>query len=89
MIYKNVLLVIPIWFYGWLSLFSGQQIYNFQLYSAYNVLFTSVPVIWFTTWDKEYTREVLMKRPRLYRIGLENVYFNFWVFWRWFIYATW
>ena len=30
-----------------------------------------------------------MKRPRLYRIGLENVYFNFWVFWRWFIYATW
>jgi len=89
MFYKNVLLVMPIWFYGVLSRFSGTQIYNLQLYSAYNVIFTAVPVIWFTTWDKEYTREVLLKRPRLYRIGLENVYFNNSVFWRWFFYATW
>ena len=32
MFYKNILLVVPIWFYGWFSLFSGTQIYNFQLY---------------------------------------------------------
>ena len=89
MIYKNVLLVMPIWFYGWHSLFSGTQIYNFQLYSAYNVVFTSIPVIWFTTLDKEYEKDVLLRRPRLYRIGIENVYFNKWVFWRWFAYATW
>jgi len=89
MFYKNVLLVIPIWFYGWSSVFSGTQIYNFQLYSAYNVIFTSVPIIWFTTWDKEYSREILLTKPSLYRIGLENIYFNKWVFWRWFFYATW
>lgn len=87
--YKNILLTIPIWFYGWSSMFSGTQIYNFQMYSLYNVVFTSAPIIWFTTWDKEYTAEVLLKRPRLYRIGLDNVYFNKWVFWRWFFYATW
>ena len=52
-------------------------------------MFTSVPIIWFTTWDKEYKSEVLLRRPRLYRIGLENTYFNKWVFWRWFFYATW
>ena len=87
--YKNILLVIPIWFFGWSSMFSGTQIYNFQLYSLYNVIFTSAPIIWFTTWDREYEPDVLLKRPRLYRIGLENVYFNKWVFWRWFFYATW
>ena len=89
MFYKNVLLVVPIWFYGVLSVFSGTQIYNFQLYSAYNVLYTAVPIIWFTTWDKEYDRKVLLNHPRLYRIGLENTHFNKWVFWRWFFYATW
>ena len=29
MFYKNILLVVPIWSYGWFSLFSGTQIYNF------------------------------------------------------------
>ncbi len=80
---------MPIWFYGWMSAFSGTQIYNFQLYSAYNVFFTSLPIIWFTTWDKEYKSKVLLSRPSLYKIGLENIYFNKWVFWRWFFYATW
>ena len=89
MFYKNILLVVPIWFYGWFSLFSGTQIYNFQLYAAYNVFFTSLPIIWFTTWDKEYHSHVLLNKPRLYRIGIENRYFNKWVFWRWFFYASW
>ena len=53
------------------------------------MVFTSVPIIWFTTWDKEYSREVLLKRPRLYHIGLDNTYFNKTIFWRWFVYATW
>ena len=70
-------------------MFSGTQIYNFQLYALYNVAFTSVPIIWFTTWDKEYTPEVLLRRPKLYRIGIENVYFNTVIFWRWFFYAFW
>ena len=87
--YKNVLLVMPIWYFGWKSLFSGQQIYNFQLYALYNVIFTAAPIVWFTTWDKEYEAERLLKRPALYHIGLENVYFNGPIFWRWFFYAAW
>ena len=87
--YKNVLLVVPIWFFGWDSMFGGTQIYNFQLYAAYNVCFTAVPIIWFSTWDKEYSSKVLLSRPNLYRIGLENIYFNKATFWRWFFYATW
>jgi hypothetical protein len=71
------------------SVFAGTEIYNFQLYSAYNVCFTALPIIWFTTWDKEYSSEVLLSKPNLYRIGLDNVYFSKWVFWRWFFYATW
>jgi magnesium-transporting ATPase (P-type) len=32
MFYKNVIYVIPIWFYGWLSFFSGTPIFNNVLY---------------------------------------------------------
>ena len=31
----------------------------------------------------------MIRRPRLYKIGLENVYFTKWVFWRWVFYAFW
>ena len=88
MYYKNILLVMPIWFYGFFSQFSGTQIYNLGLLSLYNVTFTSLPVIWFTTWDREYEREILLSRPRLYRIGLENRYFSKFMFGRWIFYAT-
>lgn len=30
-----------------------------------------------------------MSQPKLYRIGLEDVFFNAYVFWRWFFYAFW
>jgi len=32
MFYKNVLYVIPIWMFGWISFFSGTAIYNNVLY---------------------------------------------------------
>ena len=89
MFYKNILETVPVFMFGVLSWFSGTQIYNGFLYVSFNVFFTAWPVIWFATFDYEYTKDVLLKRPHLYRIGLENVYFNKTSFWRWIIYAFW
>ena len=87
MFYKNVFEVMPIWMYGWMSTFSGTPIYAIILYQAYNIVFTSWPIIWFATYDWEYAKEELLKRPKLYWIGMNDVYFNRYVFWRWFFYA--
>ena len=89
MFYKNVLEVTPVWVYGFLSCFSGTFFYNTVLYTDYNVQFTGFPIIWFACYDWEYSKEVLLSRPKLYKIGLNNVYFNKTVFWRWFFYAVW
>ena len=75
--------------YGFVSLFTGVVIYNASLYVLFNLCFTSLPIIWFATCDFEYPKHVIIKRPRLYRIGIENVYFNKSVFWRWIFYAFW
>ena len=89
MFYKNFMETIPLWVYGWLSLFSGTFIYNAILYACYNVVFTAFPIIWFAVYDWEYNKVTLLKSPRLYYIGLENVYFNSYTFWRWIFYAIW
>ena len=89
MFYKNILETIPIFMYGFVSLFTGVVIYNASLYVLFNLCFTSLPIIWFATCDFEYPKHVIIKRPRLYRIGIENVYFNKSVFWRWIFYAFW
>ena len=89
MFYKNFMETIPLWVYGWLSLFSGTFIYNAILYACYNVAFTAIPIVWFAVFDWEYDKHTLLKSPKLYYIGLENVYFNSFVFWRWIFYAIW
>lgn len=89
MFYKNVIYVIPIFMYGWISFFSGQPIFNNILYNGYNIVFTAIPVIWFAVFDWEHDKETFLRNPSLYRIGIENVFFNDWVFWRWFGYAIW
>lgn len=64
--FKNLLYVLPIWYYGWYSLFSGAQIYNQLLYSSYNVVFTAMPICWYATFDWEFTKETLLEKPSTY-----------------------
>lgn len=54
----------------------------------FNVIFTFLPVGWFACFDWEYTKEELLDRPKLYKIGLLDIYFNTYTFWRWFFYAA-
>lgn len=89
MFYKNVLYVMPIFMFGFVSFFSGTVIYDVYMYQLYNVIFTGLPIIWFAIFDWEFDKAQLMRQPKLYRIGLEDVFFNAWVFWRWFFYAVW
>ena len=89
MFYKNILETVPIYAFGIISLFSGLQIYNGLLYVSFNTFYTALPIIWFATCDLEYKKEVIVRRPRLYIAGMEDMHFNKWVFLRWIFYAFW
>lgn len=45
--------------------------------------------MWFAVFDWEFSKEKFLSEPKLYRIGLDDVFFNKSVFWRWFFYAVW
>jgi phospholipid-transporting ATPase len=49
--------------YGWVSFFSGVTIYSNILYSCYNLIFTSLPIIWFATFDWEHDKKTLLSNP--------------------------
>ena len=53
--YKNMLLVLPVFFYGFQTGFSAITFYDTSIQEQfYNVLYTSFPIIVFAFWDEEY-----------------------------------
>ena len=89
MFYKNVLYVLPIFYFGFLSEFSGTTFYDNYMYQTFNLFFTGAPIGWFCVMDFEFTKERFLQDPSLYKIGLRNLCFNNFIFWRWYFYAVW
>ena len=71
MFYKNVLFVLPLFWFGFVSAFSGQILYESWLYQCYNIVFTSFPIMWYAIFDEEIVKERFLKEPNHYEIGLQ------------------
>ena len=84
--YKNFLFVMPLFFVGFYSVFSGQTIYDPWLYQLYNIAFTVLPIIWFGIYDSERTTTESMNNPKYY-YNLNQKLFNNWKFWEWIFYG--
>lgn len=77
MFYKNILFVMPQFWYGFTSAFSGQTLYEPIIYQFYNVAFTAFPIIIFAMLDQEVTKKTFLTDPQKYCIGLTNEYFSY------------
>lgn len=55
--YKNFLYVFPQVFFGFWSAFSAQGMYEQLFYQTYNVTMTSLPIMWYSTYDFQYERD--------------------------------
>jgi len=77
MFYKNILFVLPQYWFGFASVFSGQTLYEAIIYQGYNIVFTSLPIMWFAIYDEEFTKKAFLNEPKHYRIGLTNEYYTF------------
>jgi len=87
--YKNVVFVIPHLWFAFVSMFSGQPLYDPWIYQLYNVFFTSLPIVLYAIFDRD--REDLSELnydPVAYRPGMEEALFNTRVFWKWVLYAV-
>ena len=84
--YKNFLFVMPLFFVGFYSLFSGITIYDAWLYQLYNIVFTVLPIIWFGIYDTERTRMQTMNNPKFYKTLSQKLVNNY-KLWEWIFYG--
>ena len=87
--FKNMVLVLPQFWFGFFNGFSGQNIYNPFLYQLYNIFHASIPIFLYGVLDKEYSGHFLMENPCLYYVGLKNKLFNSRNFWLWILFGVW
>jgi phospholipid-transporting ATPase len=85
--YKNVLFVAPQFWFGIVSFYSGQTLYDPWIYQLFNIVFASIPIIWFGIYDQETKYSVLYLDSRYYIQGVVNKLFHTVRFWKWVIYG--
>ena len=81
--YKNALFVLPQFFFGILSCFSGQVLYDRWIYQFYNTVFTCLPIIWFGIYDLDDFDKAKDDKPTKYNQGINNKLFSAFRFWKW------
>ena len=74
--YKNLLAVLPLFWYGLISDFSATNIYDPWIYQLFNVTYTSLPIVAFAIFDEQYSVTYSLKNPKEYELGLKNKLFD-------------
>jgi magnesium-transporting ATPase (P-type) len=85
--YKNILYVIPQYYFGFWSSFSGQTLYEPFFYQLYNITMTSLPIMYFPLFDWQHTKETFMKYPELFKKGMTYSEYSNMTFVKWFLMA--
>lgn len=96
--YKNVILVMPFFWFGIYNGFSGQLLYDPWIFQFFNVFYASLPIMLFALFDEEYpnTKYLEIKNapanqlenlPQCYEMGRLGKMFGTKVFWSWIINA--
>eukprot|EP01016_Furgasonia_blochmanni_P040743 TRINITY_DN5220_c0_g1_i4.p1 TRINITY_DN5220_c0_g1~~TRINITY_DN5220_c0_g1_i4.p1 ORF type:complete len:557 (+),score=136.71 TRINITY_DN5220_c0_g1_i4:72-1673(+) len=81
--YKNMVLVLPQFWFGFINAFSGQTLYDPFLYQFFNLFYASLPIVIYAVFDKEQENEVFESDPSLYALGRDNMLFQTSTFWTW------
>ena len=83
MFYKNGLLSLSSFYFGFYNGFSGQILFHEYAYQLFNVVFTAAPIMLFAVIDRDHNDEYLKQHPALYRLSQSGDYFNVRVFFTW------
>lgn len=62
-IYKNMIVIMPVVWYGSVSMFSGSYIYDTWVFQFYNTLFTFLPIMVYSLLDHELDRDYAVANP--------------------------
>lgn len=70
--FKNMVLVMPQFWFAIENAFSAISLYDSILLQVFNLLFASAPILIYAITDHEYSPKHLIKNPKLYTPGMEG-----------------
>ncbi|KAI8373465.1 hypothetical protein EDC96DRAFT_499461 [Choanephora cucurbitarum] len=79
--FKNIVWTFVLFWYQIFCQFNGSMMFEYALVTLYNLIFTSLPIIFLGIWDQDLNAKLSLKYPELYRMGLRNDKFKSWRFW--------
>jgi phospholipid-transporting ATPase len=74
--YKNVLMSLAQFWFNFNCLFSGQKYYTEYAIQAYNLLFSSIPILLLGIYDMDIHPKYVFAYPKLYLSCLNHEFFN-------------
>ncbi|KAJ1566169.1 hypothetical protein HK096_002678 [Nowakowskiella sp. JEL0078] len=74
--YKNLAFITVQWWFGWVSGWSGQIVYEQMFFTGFNVVFTSLPPIILAIFERDVSEDRISIYPELYRESKGGVYWN-------------
>jgi magnesium-transporting ATPase (P-type) len=80
--YKNIVLTLTLFYFNYFSGFSGQSLYETNIYSLYNFAL-GLPPVAMGLFDTDLTRRFVSAHPEMYRTGRMNLDLNNYVMARW------
>ena len=77
--YKNFLYILPLFLFGFYSVFSGQSLYDPVLFQGFGIIFTGIPCFWYGIADEKINKEDSVREPLLYWPGPQRAFYNVWL----------
>uniref|UniRef100_A0A671F2A2 Phospholipid-transporting ATPase n=1 Tax=Rhinolophus ferrumequinum TaxID=59479 RepID=A0A671F2A2_RHIFE len=87
-VYKTLAsMMVQIW-YAFYSGFTAQPLYEGWFLALYNVLYSTLPVLYIGLFEQDVSAEQSLELPELYVAGQKDQLFNYWVFLQAFAHGT-
>ncbi|ALC48589.1 CG9981 [Drosophila busckii] len=85
--YKNIVFMGIMFLFQFHTLFSSSSVYDSLFLTLYNVIYTSLPILFIALTEKPYTEETLMQNPKLYKKNTDNKQLHWPYFLMWTMFA--
>ncbi|KAI8585619.1 hypothetical protein BDZ88DRAFT_432084 [Geranomyces variabilis] len=74
--YKNLVMILIQWWFGFLCAWSGQLVYEEIFLTGFNIVFTSLPPLFIAIFDYDARPDVLLANPQLYKSIRHGLYWS-------------
>ncbi|KAI8333988.1 hypothetical protein BC941DRAFT_400926 [Chlamydoabsidia padenii] len=79
--FKNIVWTFVLFWYQIFCQFTGTMMFDYALVTLYNLIFTSLPIIFLGIWDQDVNSDLSLLYPEMYRMGLRDDKFKTSRFW--------